>query len=142
MSQEIGIRLTGSRPLPCTAAGAFLSPGTTTRPAVTSRLVDAAVVTAVAALGSATIAGGVALAQSQMSESRRVRHDRETREMKSLRDALDDALTSARQRYGATRDLRDRLVFGESANELLAETQPLIPTALANCESGLVEPIL
>jgi hypothetical protein len=66
-----------------------------------------------------------------VSQRQQLRHDREIRELQVLRDALDEALASARQRYGITRDLRRRRSFGEHAIKELAETQPLVPIARA-----------
>jgi hypothetical protein len=90
-----------------------------------------AVVVAAAAAASGLIVGGATVTQALVSQHRQLKHDRETRELQFLRDALDEALTSARLRYGITRDLRRRRSFGEPALKELAETQPFVPVARA-----------
>lgn len=104
---------------------------------------DSAIVTAIAASASALIVGTATVTQALVSQRQQLRHDREIREMQVLRDALDEALTSARQRYGITRDLRRRRSFGEPAIKELAETQPLIPVARAKLlvRLGRVHPV-
>lgn len=92
---------------------------------------DTAVVVGVAAAASALVVGAATVTQAQLSQRQQLQHDRETRELQVLRDALDEAITAARQRYGITRDLRRRRSFGESALKELAETQPFVPAALA-----------
>jgi len=93
--------------------------------------VDSGIVVAIAASASALIVGAATVTQALVSQRQQLRHDREVRELQVLRDALDEALTSARQRYGITRDLRRRRSFGEPAIKELAETQPLVPVARA-----------
>ena len=92
---------------------------------------DTAVVVGVSAAASALIVGAATVTQAQLSQRQQLKHDRVTRELQVLRDALDEAITAARQRYGITRDLRGRRSFGESALKELAETQPFVPAALA-----------
>ncbi len=92
---------------------------------------DSAIVTAIAASASALIVGAATVTQALVSQRQQLKHDREIRELQVLRDVLDEALTSARQRYGIVRDLRRRRLFGEPAISELAETQPLVPIARA-----------
>lgn len=92
---------------------------------------DSGIVAALAASAAALVVGAATVTQALVSQRQQLRHDREVRELQVLRDALDEALTSARQRYGITRDLRRRRSFGESAIKELAETQPLVPVARA-----------
>jgi hypothetical protein len=98
---------------------------------------DAAVVAGIAAAASAVVVGAATVIQAQVSQRRQLRHDRETRELQVLRDALDEALTSARKRYATTRDLRSRRSFGEAALKDLAETEYLVPAARAKLEVRL-----
>lgn len=92
---------------------------------------DTALIAAVAASASALVVGAATVTQVLVSQRQQLKHDREIRELQVLRDALDEALTSARQRYGITRDLRRGWRFGEPAIKELAETQPLVPIARA-----------
>jgi hypothetical protein len=90
-----------------------------------------AVVVGLSAAGSALVVGVATVTQSLVSQRRQLRHDREIRELQVLRDALDEALTSARRRYGIAGDLRRRRSFGESSLKELADTQPCVPIARA-----------
>jgi hypothetical protein len=91
--------------------------------------VDTAVVTGIAASGAALVVGVATVTQALVTQGRQLRHDRETRDLQVLREALDEALTSARHRYAIARDLCRRKQFGAPSERELADTQPLVPLA-------------